>query len=426
MCLFGGIFNIGRLINASILLADVARHGIARSFLFEIPWIFGMASLSSYFFGVFHTLANSNKVIYKGWVGSQFTLDLICVIMLSSPLFTTIPSSIIAGHYAQVGNLYMASIWTSINYYFWVAHDFLIGTSILLSGLRLLKLLKQHLNSQGNRQENIAKIKLGATKVKIIIFIGCNCLWGYGTFMCYYAVSRNQVMHSYTATVVMACLTLYTGPLCSSVVLCALFLNIKVLNGFSHLSLGSSGNVKSPGNTNADTSQRFTSHMMDSKGDNHLNSSLQLEQWSKTLTNTQDGTSSFQLQKRESFDFNGIRELELQQQKELEKGIEIEHYQSNNHSLPSTFPNQQNHSTIIEMGSNTNNNNNNHRKNEVMNLEQEQYHYNVMTNQIRSSPPHRHHNQPSTILDDNDSNTSSILTTHGNVSASNLVNHSYK
>lgn len=60
----------------------------------------------------------------------------------------------------------MASNWTSANYFLWVAHDFLIGTSILLSGLRLLKLLKQHLKSQGNREENIAKIRLGSTKVK--------------------------------------------------------------------------------------------------------------------------------------------------------------------------------------------------------------------------------------------------------------------
>lgn len=46
-----------------MLLADVGKNGIVRSFMFELPWIFGMASLSCYFFGVFHTLANVKCIV---------------------------------------------------------------------------------------------------------------------------------------------------------------------------------------------------------------------------------------------------------------------------------------------------------------------------------------------------------------------------
>ncbi|KAI9301610.1 hypothetical protein BJ944DRAFT_271235 [Cunninghamella echinulata] len=419
MCLFGALFNITRVIDIVLIFSDAGKHGIVRSFLFELPWLFAMGSLSSYFFGVFHTLANSSKTISKGWIDSQFILDLTCLIMLSFPIIITLPVSIVAGHYAEIGDVENASHWTNATYFIWMGHDFLMGTSILLAGLRLLKLLKQHLLAQGDRQENIAKIKLGATKVKIIIFIACSCLWGYGIFIGYYGAARYTVMQKFSSTIVLTCLTLYTGPMTSTIVIIALFLNTKMLKGFSQLSLGSSGNQKTTGNSGLNASQKLTDQFSNPNSQNDQHIGYQLEHWNRVYqprhsTSTNNNTSDHHHQ--EFMKGNSIDLYSQHQQNQQQLGYPL-----------STFPEQQqklkslNHysssSTIID------NHQHQHANKDPFNMskvEEDQYHYNVMTNQIRSAPPpHRH---SPTSFDENDSQISSSFIYNGNnVSASHLV-----
>ncbi|CAO3633869.1 unnamed protein product [Cunninghamella echinulata] len=418
MCLLGALFNITRVIDIVLVFSDVAKHGIVRSFLFEVPWFFAMGSLSSYFFGVFHTLANSSKTISKSWISSQFILDLTCIIMLSFPLIVTLPVSIVSGYYAEIGDVENASHWTNATYFIWMGHDFLMGTSILLAGLRLLKLLRQHLLAQGDRQENIVKIKLGATKVKIIIFIACTCLWGYGIFIGYYGAARYTVMQKFSSTIVLTCLTLYTGPMTSTIVIIALFLNAKMLNGFGQLSLGSSGNQKTPGNSGLITSQKLTDQFSNPSSQNDQPIGFQLEHWNRVyqshLPTSKQNNSLDHHHHEEIMKGNSIDLYSQQQQQQL--GYPL-----------STFPEQQqksktlNHysssSTIIDHHQHLHTNNDPFNMSKV---EEDQYHYNAMTNQIRSAPPpHRH---SPTGFDENDSQiSSSFMYNSNNVSASHLV-----
>ncbi|KAI9300053.1 hypothetical protein BJ944DRAFT_291960 [Cunninghamella echinulata] len=239
MVFFGLFFNIFRIINASILITDIGRNAILRAVLFEIPWQFGMTALSCYFFGVCHTLANSSRHLYNSWVGSQSAVDIVGFVVIALPIIVINIISIVAGYYAQIGDVNNATIWTEAIYYSWGAFDFIIGSMILISGLRLLRLLKGHLLSQGNLRENIVKIKLGATKVKIIIVIGCACLWGYCAVITIYASSRYYIMLDTPYTIVITSITLFNGPLATCIIEFAIILNIKLLNGISNLSIGS-------------------------------------------------------------------------------------------------------------------------------------------------------------------------------------------
>ncbi|CAO3616108.1 unnamed protein product [Cunninghamella echinulata] len=277
MCFFGSFFNLVRVIDVVLILVDAGKNGIVRSFLFDLSWIFGIGAITCYFFGIYHTLANSSKVVYEGWLGSQFILDLICITMLLFPLITILPS-IVSGFYAGIGNVEKASSWTSATYFLWTFNDFLVGASVLLAGLRLLKLLKQYLLTQGNRRENIAKIRLGATKVRIIILIGCSCLWGYAIFIGYYAASRYVIMQAFIPTIIITCLTLYTGPLATTIIMLALLLNDKILNGFSQISL-SSGNQNTTNNSELNISHKYTHHFFESKSQDNQSISFQLEDW---------------------------------------------------------------------------------------------------------------------------------------------------
>ncbi|KAI9301608.1 hypothetical protein BJ944DRAFT_271233 [Cunninghamella echinulata] len=420
MCLFGALFNITRLIDVIIILSDTGVNGIIRSFFFELPWLFAMGGLSSYFFGVFHTLANSSKTISKSWIRSQFILDLICIVMLCAPLFTTLPISFVAGYFSEIGDYQKASDWTNAMYFIWTGHDFLMGTSVLLAGIRLLRLLKHHLLAQGDRQDNIVKIQLGVAKAKIIIFIACSCLWGYGTFIGYYAASRYAVMHNFGSTIVLACLTLYMGPLTCSIVIAALFLNIKMLNGFSNLSLGSSSNQKTPGNSGLDTSQKYTDQLSNSKSQNDQPIAFQLEHWRnfcQTATQNDDVDQNLERVDKKSTDSYFQQQQQNQNQQQLGYAL-------------STFPEQYQHQTIKSPNhhhySSTSSSNitiDHHITNKdpfnMSKVEEDQFHYNAMTNQIRSAPPpHRH---SPTSMDENDSQVSSFIYNGNNISASNLV-----
>ncbi|KAI9301609.1 hypothetical protein BJ944DRAFT_243118 [Cunninghamella echinulata] len=230
---------IARVVNASILILDIGRNAILRTLLFEIPWQIGLTALSCYFFGVCHTLANSSKNLYASWVGSQSTVDVVGFIVIAFPIITVNPISITAGYYAQIGDIDKAKKWTETIYYLLGSFDFILGSLILISGLRLIRLLKSHVLTQGNLRENIVKIKLGAAKVKIIILIGGLCLWGYCIVKMLYASTRYKIMLDTTYTMVISTIVLFNGPLASCVIEFAIILNVKLLNGFNNLSIGS-------------------------------------------------------------------------------------------------------------------------------------------------------------------------------------------
>lgn len=72
-----------------------------------------------------------------------------------------------AGVHAQRGDTGKAEVWTGAIYYLWLVYTFLLGSLILFAGIRLLKLLNNHLLMQTDLRVNIAKIRTGAVKVTL-------------------------------------------------------------------------------------------------------------------------------------------------------------------------------------------------------------------------------------------------------------------
>ncbi|CAO3633933.1 unnamed protein product [Cunninghamella echinulata] len=298
MALFGVFFNLFRLIHATVLITDVGKNAILRSFMFEFPWQFGITALACYLFGVVHTLACSSRAIYMSWVKSQMIVDIASIIMVVLPFLTINPMSIVAGYYAQKGDIEKAIIFTETIYYLWLIYTFLLGTMVLLAGLRLLRLLNNHLSMQGNdSEENVQKIKLGATKVKIIIGIGCFCLWAFSIMIAIYATSRHSVMLDSAFTIILTALALFNGPLATSIIEFAILMDLKMFRGLSNLSFNTSLGSASRGGASGNESRMNTSkggegsqncstacNSHDHGRSTNTSETIQLDQWNRFLT----------------------------------------------------------------------------------------------------------------------------------------------
>ncbi|CAO3633885.1 unnamed protein product [Cunninghamella echinulata] len=335
-----------------------------------------MTALSCYFFGVCHTLANSSQHLYSSWVGSQSIVDVVGFVVIASPILVINPISLTAGYYAQIGDIDNATKWTEAIYYSWGAFDFIIGSLILIAGLRLIRVLKRHLSSQGNLRENIVKIKLGAAKIKIISIIGCACLWGYCIVINLYASSRYTITLDQPYTIVITSIILFNGPLASCIIEFAIILNVKLLNGFNNLSMGSSGNDYSD-------SADYTSQQQQEQQKNTLN----------TIDRDGHHRYSFSLSNRLQTENIWTRQDTLacqQQQKDEEKNRYIKRSKdlSDDHtyhlsSLSSTYliQQQQQQQQLEDDGSSVYKDDG--KKSNDSSVEEDQRHYNALTYQLR-------------------------------------------
>lgn len=104
-------------------------------------------------------------MIFKAWVGSTTFFETISIATILIPFIVPTIFNIMSGIYATQGNLALAGKYTSVNYYCWAVFAFVLAILIMFAGLRLIALLNDHLSSQLNRHNNMAKIKTGALKV---------------------------------------------------------------------------------------------------------------------------------------------------------------------------------------------------------------------------------------------------------------------
>jgi hypothetical protein len=104
-------------------------------------------------------------VIFKAWVGSTTFFEAISIATTLIPFIVPTIFNVMSGIYATQGNMALAGKYTSVNYYCWAVFAFVLAILIMFAGLRLIALLNEHLSSQLNRHNNMAKIKTGALKV---------------------------------------------------------------------------------------------------------------------------------------------------------------------------------------------------------------------------------------------------------------------
>lgn len=88
--------------------------------------------------------------------------------MVILPFISNNICSIAAAVYAERGDLAKAKIFTDALYFFWTFYCFLLAAWIFFAGLRLLKILRHHLNNQHDPEGlTVHKINNGRFKVKI-------------------------------------------------------------------------------------------------------------------------------------------------------------------------------------------------------------------------------------------------------------------
>ncbi|CAO3634950.1 unnamed protein product [Cunninghamella blakesleeana] len=369
MGLFGVLFNLCRIVHACVLITDVSNNPYFRAIMFELPWQFGIQALSCYLFGVVYTLNSStsatNQSIYKSWIKSQKTVDFICIVMMILPFATINPMAAVSAYYAKHGDTVKATIWTDALYCLWIVYTFILGGLILYAGIRLLNLLNEHLKKNGEINASINKIRLGAAKLKIIVGIGCFCLWAFTVMIILYVSARTYIITNYGFSMAIACLALFNGPLATSIIEVALLLNVNFLNGLDHISFGTSGETQTKLSKANNSRNRKESHFSEvsTQGLNTMNSSV-------------GHTESWHHQSKDNHT-NSNNQLE---RKNSQLGYSLSSYNMNDLRTPNSVK------TVVA----TEDEDDSFKK--ITEVEEEQFYYNSMTNQVRRPPPVRHFN----------------------------------
>ncbi|KAI9274331.1 hypothetical protein BDA99DRAFT_497176 [Phascolomyces articulosus] len=228
MAVMGTIFNFLRMAHAIILTVDGIPNVAFRSFFFEFPWQFGFGALACYFFGIAHTLSDSSKIIYDNWVRSPIIIDGTCVAIISLPFITNNICAIAAGVFAVQGNIHMATKFTDALYCFWTFYTGTLAIIILYAGIRLLRLLRSHLLEKSEGRVNVAKVKLGALKVQIIVFTAFICLGVFAIILGLYAALRIPITVNKAYNGVIAAIWTYDGALATAFIEFAIVLNPRI------------------------------------------------------------------------------------------------------------------------------------------------------------------------------------------------------
>lgn len=95
-------------------------------------------------------------------------IDIVCNIMITLPFITNNICSIAAAVYANRGDMIKAKGFTDALYFLWTIYCFTYAVWIFLSGLKLVSLLKLHLNNQRDEDPNsviVLKVRRGLFKV---------------------------------------------------------------------------------------------------------------------------------------------------------------------------------------------------------------------------------------------------------------------
>ncbi|KAI7868233.1 hypothetical protein BDF14DRAFT_563612 [Spinellus fusiger] len=165
MLFFFLMYNIARIIQVIIVITDVSPNIVFRSFLYELPWQFGVAGFSCYFFGIAHTVADTSEKIYTDWFDNPKLIDVVCTCIIFAPFISNNIYSIVAGNYAQNGLIQDATVTTRAMYFMWTLYFAIVFIFIFVAGCRLLRLLNKNMDSRNGYACNLDHIKTCAFKL---------------------------------------------------------------------------------------------------------------------------------------------------------------------------------------------------------------------------------------------------------------------
>lgn len=151
--------------------------------------------------------------MYNSWVRSDTIVNILYILTLILPPLTNTTSSILAGYYAGKNNIEMANKFTQMLYYCWTFYCLYLGTLLLFAGIRLLRLLNEHLLAQIDSRTNVQRFKIGALRVKIILVAGSSVLYIFAFLLVLYNICREAVITNLVSNMVVAAVWLFIGPI---------------------------------------------------------------------------------------------------------------------------------------------------------------------------------------------------------------------
>ncbi|KAI8340156.1 hypothetical protein BC941DRAFT_419574 [Chlamydoabsidia padenii] len=217
LLLFCTIFNILRILDNGILVADAGNHPIVRTFFWELSWETLYTAFILYVLGVAQTLRDSHQSISTGWLPSAKTIDISISLLLLCMTCTGMTCAFASGGLAT-SNPRVAERFVYAQYYCWFIYCAILSVSILYCGVRLIRILQNHLKNFTMPRHRINNIKTGIFKIKVMVFIGFFGSIIYGVSMGAYALLRQQVLMAPGGRLTLSLVWNLVGPLFIAVV----------------------------------------------------------------------------------------------------------------------------------------------------------------------------------------------------------------
>ncbi|KAI9300658.1 hypothetical protein BJ944DRAFT_272693 [Cunninghamella echinulata] len=211
-----------------------------RDLMYQLPWCPLITAHNCYIFGVVYTLATSDKILFKSWAKSLKIVNVITVLAIGLPYVTVIPLSLVSGYYAQAGDVANAYNYSMAVKYLFTVYSFVLGLMEILAGLRLIYILKHHLQLSRSTEEGDERVKRSIFNVQMIISMSCFSAWLYTASCLLYIVARREVVGSKSALIFSTVWVLFLGPVCLNIIQIALLIKGKKSSSFHRIALMSS------------------------------------------------------------------------------------------------------------------------------------------------------------------------------------------
>ncbi|KAI7901306.1 uncharacterized protein BX663DRAFT_537063 [Cokeromyces recurvatus] len=216
-----------RLLSSTILIADICPDFISRAFMFEFPWQFGYGAFALYLIGIAQTLADSHKVIANNWLPSPRLVDIIGCTIFLAPFIINNVMSLAAGILAQK-DLKLAKVFTRLLYIFWFIHCFCLAVSVVFSGFRLTRILKNHLNKFNTTGPRYVSVKTGIFKIRAVMSIIGVCLIMFAVFLLMFGILREKIIVNLLGSIILGAFWNFLGVVTTLGVELAIIFNPKI------------------------------------------------------------------------------------------------------------------------------------------------------------------------------------------------------
>ncbi|KAI8140247.1 hypothetical protein BJV82DRAFT_624384 [Fennellomyces sp. T-0311] len=205
------IYNFLRLWSSVVLVADwFPGNIVVRQFLYEIPWPFGYGAFALYLIGIAQTLADTHRVISTGWLPSPLIVDIIGTSIFLAPFIFNQPTIFISG-YLATKNIPMAEMVIRFHYLIWAIHCVALTVTVLLAGLRLVRILTAHLDNIriGRRYDSI---RVAIFKIRAVMLCIVVCLGMFACMLASYGILRHLILTSTVGNMALSAVWMLLGP----------------------------------------------------------------------------------------------------------------------------------------------------------------------------------------------------------------------